>query len=239
MAGVTFAPMPSPLALSPAHSLVQSTFGNEEQPLLMVDGALADLALVREVAARHRYTPIGPFYPGLRAAVSEAVAMPLVAPLLPTLRDTFGLAAEPRYFECFLSLVTLGPAQLAPIQRVPHFDGVEPERLAVLLYLSDDADGGTAFYRQRVTGFESVDDERFDAYRAALDAGTARHGVPEAGYIGEASPLFDRTHRVEGRANRMIVYRGNTLHCAALAPDFAPSADPREGRLTLNLFLAA
>ena len=218
---------------------MQSTFGSEEQPLLTVDGALSDLALVREVAARHRYTTIGPFYPGLRAPVSEGIAMPLVAPLLPTLRDTFGLASEPRYFECYLSLVTIPPDRLAPIQRVPHFDGVEPDRLAVLLYLSDDADGGTAFYRQRATGFESVDAGRFDAYRAALDTETARHGVPEASYIGDASPLFERTHRVEGRANRLVVYRGNTLHCAALSPDFTPSADPREGRLTLNLFLIA
>ncbi|KLE35980.1 DUF6445 family protein [Aurantiacibacter luteus] len=231
--------MTSPLALSPAHRATLSTFGAEAQPLLSVEDALADLPLVRAIAARHSYRPIGPFYPGLRAPVSDAIAMPLVEPLLPTMRDAFGLAAEPRYFECYLSLVTLAPADLAPIQRLPHFDGVEPGRIAVLLYLSDDMAGGTAFYRQRATGFESVDAARFDAYRTALDAGTARHGLPEAAYIGDSSPLFERTFKVDGAAGRMIAYRGNTLHCAAPHEGFVPDADPRVGRLTLNLFLKA
>ncbi|MXO94084.1 hypothetical protein GRI62_10775 [Erythrobacter arachoides] len=216
-----------------------SSFGVERQPLLTIEDAVADLALVREIAARHAYRPIGPFYPGVRAPVSEGVAMPLVAPLLPAMQRGFGLAGPPRYFECYLSLVTVAPADLAPIQRLPHFDGVEPERIAVLLYLSDDAAGGTAFYRQRATGFESVDAGRFDAYREALDEQSARHGVPEACYIGERSPLFARTCKVDGAANRMIAYRGNTLHCAAPPNGFAPVADPRRGRLTLNLFLKA
>lgn len=229
----------SPLALSPLHRLSLTRFGAEAQPLMVVDDALADLDLVREIAARHSYQPIGPFYPGIRAAVSAAVAMPLVAPLLEQMREVFGLAREPGYFECYLSIVTFAPGELTPIQRMPHFDGTEPERIAVLLYLSDDSEGGTAFYRQRATGYESVDAVRFDHYRSALEAATAGHGLPQAGYIGENSPLFERTLKVDGTANRLIAYRGNTLHCAAMPAQFAPDPDPRHGRLTLNLFLRA
>lgn len=231
--------MPSPLALNPAARIALRHFGAEAQPMIVVEDALADLALVRAIAARHDYAPIGPFYPGVRAAVSEKIAMPLVQPLLPAMQQAFVLDAVPAYFECYLSLVTRAPGALDPIQRLPHFDGTERERIAVLLYLSDDEGGGTAFYRQRETGFESVDAARFEAYRAALDAGTARHGLPPARYIGDDSPLFARTLHVPGRANRMIIYRGNTLHCAALREDFAPDADPARGRLTLNLFLRA
>lgn len=205
--------------------------------MICAEGALDDLGLVREIAARHRYKPIGPFYPGIRAAVSEKIAMPLVAPLLGAMRDVFDLPSRPEYFECYLSLVTKSPADLAPIQRLPHFDGTEAERIAILLYLSDDSNGGTAFYRQRVTGFESVNEERFDTYVQALEAATAEHGIPSASYIGKDSPLFAQTHKIDGVANRMVIYRGNTLHCAAMAEDFAPDADPGSGRLTLNLFL--
>ncbi|TIX51725.1 DUF6445 family protein [Alteraurantiacibacter aquimixticola] len=229
----------SPLALSPTYGLTVSHFGEEAQPLLQVDGALADLALVRKIAARHSYRSIGPFYPGLRAPVSAKIAMPLVEPLLPKMCETFGLEREPAYFECYLSLVTKAPGELAPIQRLPHFDGTEPERLAVLLFLSDDSACGTAFYRQCSTGYESVDGSRYDCYLAELEAATAQHGIPPASYIGADSPIFTRTLRVAGAANRMIAYRGNTLHCAALRDDFTPDADPRSGRLTLNLFLKA
>jgi hypothetical protein len=231
--------MSGPLSLSPDAVPVLTHFGAERGELVTIDKALPDPAAVVAIAARHSYRPIGPFYPGLRAPVSEAVAMPLIAPIGEYLRSTFKLDGPPRYFECYLSLVTAAPADLAPIQRLPHFDGVEPDRLAVLLYLDACERGGTAFYRQRATGFESVDESRYAAYRSALDAGVAEHGLPPPAYISGNTPLFERVQAVEGRFNRLIAYRGNTLHCADLNPGFAPVSDPATGRLTLNLFLRA
>lgn len=231
--------MPGPLALSSAAKVDAKIFGVERQPMLVVEDALPDPDAVIAIAGRHSYRPIGPFYPGVRAAVSEAVAMELLTPLQDALVDCFGLPSPARYLECYLSLVTASPGRLAPIQRLPHFDGLERERIAVLLYLDRSERGGTAFYRQRDTGFESVDAERYGVYRAALDDGVAEHGLPPATYIDGDTPLFEQVHLVEGRFNRMIVYRGNTLHCAALGPNFAPVANPSKGRLTLNLFLRA
>lgn len=231
--------MPGPLTLSPDAKVATSTFGIEQQPMLTVDNALPDPQTVVEIAARHKYCRIGPFYPGVRAPISEAVAMELVAPLTDALIEHFGLAAPPRYFECYLSLVTAAPSALAAIQRLPHFDGLEPDRIAVLLYLDAQERGGTAFYRQRATAFESVDAGRYDAYRAALEASVAERGLPPPTYIAGDTALFEQVHVAEGRFNQMIAYRGNTLHCAALKADFAPVADPAKGRLSLNLFLRA
>lgn len=229
--------MAGPLALSAQARPSLGHFGAERQPLLTVDQALDDPAAVVAIAARHAFRPIGPFYPGVRAVVPEKVAMALVDPVLDTLVEGFGLAAPPRYFECYLSLVTVAPEALAPIQRLPHFDGLEPDRIAVLLYLDAAERGGTAFYRQRATGYESVAAARYEPYRTALEAGVAAHGMPLAGYISGDTELFERIHRVEGRFNRMVAYRGNTLHCAALDPGFVPEPDPARGRLTVNLFL--
>jgi len=165
--------------------------------------------------------------------------MELVAPLMDVVAEGFALAGPPGFFECYFSLVTTHPGALAPIQRLPHFDGLEPERIAVLLYLDHSERGGTAFYRQLATGFESVTAARFDAYRSALDAGVARHGLPPPSYVSGNTPLFEQTHSVDGIFNRVVIYRGNTLHSANLPIDFAPVNDPRAGRLTLNLFLRA
>jgi hypothetical protein len=206
---------------------------------MIVDDCLGDPDAVIAIAARHDYGPIGPFYPGIRAAVSRSVAMPLVAPLLGEIQLVFGLDTPPAYFECYLSLVTTAPAGLRPIQRLPHFDGVERDRIAVLLYLDRAERGGTAFYRQRSTGFECIDADRFDAYRTNLAHEIERFGLPEQRYIADDTGMFEKVFEVASRFNRMIVYRGNTLHCAALAQDFVPDPDPVTGRLTLNLFLAA
>lgn len=205
--------------------------------MLAIGSALADPQLVVAIAARHRFGRHGEFYPGLRAPVSQAIAMPLVEPLLDRMRETFGLAARPRFSECYLSVVTQPATTLAPIQRLPHFDGVEPERLAVLLYLDRDERGGTAFYRQRATGYESVDAERFESYRSSLEVEIERHGLPDTGYISGDTAVFAQTHAQPGTFNSMIVYRGNTLHCADFRPDFVPDPAPETGRLTLNLFL--
>ena len=229
--------MSSPLALDPAAQISTLEFGTECQPMLVADSALPEPDRVVAIAARHRFARHGEFYPGVRAPVSEAIAMPLVAPIMDWLRDTFGLARVPRFFECYLSIVTQPAAALAPIQRLPHFDGVEPDRLAVLLYLDRQERGGTAFYRQRTTGFESVDAKRLATYRQALEQEVERHGLPDPNYIAGDTSIFARTHTQAGTYNSMIVYRGNTLHCADLATDFVPDPAPETGRLTLNLFL--
>ena len=230
--------MTSPLALNADARIATRHFGEEQQPLIEVDDALYDPDLVIEIAARHRFSRHGEFYPGMRAPVSEAISMPLVEPLLQRMVEDFALARTPRYRECYLSLVTQAPSSLAPIQRLPHFDGVENERIAVLLYLDRAERGGTGFYRQRISGFESVDATRFETYRSKLEDSIDRVGLPSAIYISGNTELFERTHRIDGRFNSMAIYRGNTLHCADLPGDFAPDPDPRSGRLTLNLFLS-
>ncbi|MCA0910826.1 DUF6445 family protein [Qipengyuania gaetbuli] len=229
--------MESPLALSPRAAVSMETFGAETQPVVTVADVLTDPDGVIEIAARHRFGTHGAFYPGIRAAVSEKIGMPMVAPLLERLVEVFSLPRLPRFRECYLSVVTHAPAELAPIQRLPHFDGTERERLAVLLYLDKADRGGTAFYRQRATGFESVDGERFDTYRSQLEAATAEHGLPGPAYISGDTAIFEQIHRVSDTFNSMVIYRGNTLHCADLGADFVPDPDPKTGRLTLNLFL--
>ncbi|MDZ7588886.1 MAG: DUF6445 family protein [Parasphingorhabdus sp.] len=231
--------MSDPLALSAHASAELHHFGSEQNPLLIVDNALADPERVVAIAGRHEYRAIGPFYPGVRAAVSEKIAMPLVLPLLEQLQQNFALPCEPRYFECFLSIVTTDPEDLLPIQRLPHFDGVERERLAVLLYLDAKEHGGTAFYRQRSTGFESVTGDNLKKYTEVLERETQIFGLPEAAYISGDTAMFEQIYSVAGQYNQMVIYRGNTLHCAAFDEGFVPVNDPATGRLTLNLFLTA
>ncbi|WP_218277076.1 DUF6445 family protein, partial [Pseudomonas sp. GW531-E2] len=97
---------------------------------------------------------------------------------------------------------------------MPHFDGVEPRRIALLLFLVHTAQGGTAFYRQLATGFESVDAMRLERYSAELDAEVRAHGLPAPSYIAGDTPLFEQIVVQPGAFNRALVYAGNTLHCA-------------------------
>jgi hypothetical protein len=211
--------------------------GDERQPVVVIDDMLAAPERWREAAAKARYGRIGPHYPGLRAIVPEDAAAAMRDELEGLIGDTFGLDPVPPVLEAYFSIVTTPPAALAPIQRLPHFDGVEPERIAILIFLSGAEQGGTAFYRQRATGFETVDAERFPAFEAALKAGVARHGLPPPAYIEGDTPLYERIAGYAARPNRCLIYRGHSLHCAAIPPGAPLPPDPVQGRLSINSFL--
>jgi hypothetical protein len=222
----------------PAHwSLSVVEQGEEREPVVVIDGFSADPERLIGDASFLAFRPIGPHYPGIRAEVPSAMLDDLLAPLAPIVAEIFG-ESETELLDAYYSLVTTRPPDLAPIQRLPHFDGVERERLALLHYLARDERSGTAFYRHRTTGFETVNAARLAAYRTALDADLRREGMPPPEYIAGNTPIFEQVAVHHGRFNRAILYRSNTLHCAFLPPDLALSADPLAGRLTINTFLA-
>ncbi len=212
--------------------------GEERSPVLILDGFAPDPAIFVDDAAAREFAPIGPYYPGIRATVPAALIADLLAALEPLASETFGTGAL-SVVEAYYSIVTTPPSALAPIQRLPHIDGVGEDRLALLHYLSPDERGGTAFFRQRSTGYESVDRSRYPSYASALQLDVREHGLPDAAYIDGDTPLFACIARHQGCFNRAILYRSNTLHCADLPADLSLSPDPRVGRLTVNTFLSA
>ncbi|WP_267396673.1 MULTISPECIES: DUF6445 family protein [unclassified Sphingomonas] len=211
--------------------------GNEQRPLIVLDDFWSDPEALREDAASLKMGEIGPHYPGVRAEVPARLAETMRRRVAPLLATHFGLDPAPAVSEAYYSLVTTPPAQLAPIQRLPHFDGVEPRRIALLLFLGRGEQGGTAFYRQRGTGYESVDAARLASFKETLDAGVRHHGMPAPSYIAGDTPLYEQVAIQPARFNRALVYAGNTLHCAYLPQEVTLSTDPLAGRLTLNLFL--
>ncbi len=211
--------------------------GRENETVIVIDNALRDpLALVDDAAAQ-RYQSIGPHFPGLRARASAAFHASALEALRPLISAEFELNAHAWALDCFYSIVSHAPEHLAPIQRLPHFDGIEHSRVAAILYLCPPAFNGTAFFRHRTTGFETVTTERFETYRQALEQDVRKGGLPHAAYIGNGEPYFERIAEFDAVFNRMLVYRGVSLHCSAIPHPEKLTDDPRTGRLTMNFFM--
>lgn len=223
--------------LNPDAAIRVERQGNEQQPVIVIDNMLADPDEWRAIACQLHYQRIGPYYPGHRAPVSPVQSGQMRDELADLIAETFALPITPPVLECYFSIVTTPPKALAPIQRLPHVDGLEPDRLAILIYLSGADQGGTAFYRQRATGFESVNEERFPVFSEALTKGVSEHGLPPAAYIAGDTPLYEQIAHYEARSNRGLIYRSHILHCAHIQPGTALPADPRTGRLSINSFL--
>lgn len=215
--------------------------GKEREPILILDDAVeAPGRLVAIAAGATRFNDAGGqdnFYPGKLAPAPLAYASALARALDPLIRDGFGLRdVAPRRASCNFSLATLAPDRLALAQRIPHVDTVDPLQFAILHYLCDPRFGGTAFYRHRATGFETLTPDRLETYQSVLDEEVA-HTPPSAAYINGDTDQFVRTQLVEAAFNRVIVYRSRVLHSGHIALPEALSADPRRGRLTVNIFL--
>lgn len=125
------------------------------------------------------------------------------------------------------------------MQRAPHYDSFDPKDFAVLHYLHPGNMGGTAFYRHRGSGYETLDAVRAETFQAALDDDLARFGPLGPAYVHETTPAWEKIGEIPWRFNRLLIYQGTLFHSGIIPDDFAFSPDPRRGRLTGNIFLRA
>lgn len=210
--------------------------GHARAPVIVVEDAWPNAhALVEQAAQARDFGARSLYYPGVRSSAPRDYVHGIVAALTDLIRSTFDPPDELVITDSTFSLVTTPPEKLVPFQRVPHYDSVDPNRLALLHYLC--ARGGTSFYRHRGTGVEIVTAELEDLYVRAVNAEVRSKGVPPARYVDGDTDLFERTEKYDAQFNRLLIYRGNMLHSVNVPPDFAPDANPRTGRLTVNTFL--
>ena len=211
--------------------------GREGQPLVTIDDFSADPDSFRAAAMSAPFQPASHHYPGIRAPLPAdylAKQLPLIASLI---RRIFGRHGEIRVIDASFSMVTTPPGALSLRQRLPHCDAFDPERIAFIHYLMPQASEGTAFFRHRPTGYETVDQARRPSFFARLEAELASGDEPQ-GYIAGDTGLFERISVAEARYNRALLYPSFLLHSGAIARDAILSTDPAAGRLTVTGFLS-
>lgn len=206
----------------------------------VVDEALANPEGLGGWAATQRFEPAEGFpYPGVLLDAPPAVSAMVADYFARYVRSRLGgrrtLSTTVR-----LSLVTLAPQQLRPVQWQCHRDRLGPVpddlRLAAMVaYLFRDSElGGTSFYRSLLTDEET---ERMieDAGRMSAGEFSKRYGL-EPGYLTGSNRYFERLAQIPAAWNRMLFYNGDLFHSGDIAAPTRLSGDPSVGRLTLNGF---
>jgi hypothetical protein len=216
--------------------------GNSQSPVVIIDEFSGELERIREIAEDLApYPRHTNYYPGLRRVItkSDDAANAFVEETCQRAAQFVGGAFD---IECFdlleasFSLVTRLPRDLTPPQRAPHFDTTDQKHLALLHYLSVPPHSGTAFYRQRSTGIERVTEDNLALFVQTAKSEAAQLPA-DSGYIRGSDAFFEQIGEVEAVPDRMIIYQGSLLHSGIIPADMTFSADPREGRLTANLFV--
>jgi hypothetical protein len=217
--------------------------GKSQSPVVVIDDFSGDSEKVAALAdALAPFPPIRKnYYPGVRRMIAKEdveadryvnrtceAAAQFVAGAFDV--DGFDL------LEASFSMVISRPSDLSPAQRAPHFDSTDQKYYALLHYLRVPHGSGTAFYRQRSTGIERVTEANIATFVRTAEI-EAEQLTPDAGYIQGSNDYFEQIGMVEGIADRLVIYQGSLLHSGIIPPGMNFSADPREGRLTANLFV--
>jgi hypothetical protein len=200
-----------------------------EHPQAMIDAA----------RAAEFYVPRHTNYPGINAPLPQSYYLTVVTALRGPIEAAFGLSrsAYLSYFG-FFALATMSAHDAQAIQKIPHRDSPDPNRLAMVHYLCGGRFGGTGFFRHKSTGFESVDAARQPVYEAAARRELAEAETPISRYAGAQTRNYELIGQSDAVFNRLIVYRSHVLH-SALLDEGTGSADPGLGRLTANGFIEA
>ena len=225
--------------MTPAKPQVRvETIGNEGSPLVIIDGFTGDVEPLKRAATQARFQNPGAGYPGIRAWVEPHYLDLRRDLMMQIMARVFGMeSAIQCEMSCF-SLVTTPPEELVPLQRIPHYDRASSGKVVGLMhYLLGRETGGTAFYRQRRTGFEIISEDREPAYLEAIEADIEEFGPPPAQYCHDDSDRYEMIAEVEAKPDRMILYPGRLLHSGVIAQPDRLSPDPRKGRLTVNMFI--
>lgn len=223
-------------SLPPATPIVHR-LGCEGEPVVQIDGFSGQVAALRAAAAAADYRPGGASYPGIRAWADPSYLDARRELLFAIMRRVFGFGQGVRCEASAFSLVTLAEGELSPGQRLPHYDHDGAEIVAVMHYLLGPETGGTAFYRHRRTGFETLTPLREPTYNAALAQDEREYGMPPPRYHYGDSERYEMIGEIEAQPDRLILYRGRLLHSGVIPAPDTLSSDPATGRLTINMFL--
>jgi hypothetical protein len=138
-----------------------------------------------------------------------------------------------------LSMVTLQPPQLSPLQRLCHRDrfGVSDGQsvAACTLYLFRNLSlGGTSFFAPKQ---DLLATDALIRQWNLLDDFTFTEAIAQPpGYLTADNSYFRLVGAVPAAFNRAVFYDGSHFHSSHIQHPELLSADPRRGRLTLNGF---
>ena len=216
--------------------------GNSQSPVVVIDEFSGALERILEVAeSLAPYPPSTNYYPGSRRKIAKGdeAAAAYVVETCERAGQFIGGAFRLDSFELLeasFSMITTKPSALTMPQRAPHFDTTDQKHLALLHYLRVPTETGTAFYRQRSTGIERVTESNIGLFVETAKAEVAK--LPrDSGYIHGSNRFFEEIEAIEAVPDRLIIYQGSLLHSGIIPPAMELSTDPRNGRLTANLFV--
>ncbi|WP_339766920.1 DUF6445 family protein [uncultured Paraglaciecola sp.] len=233
--------MLSPFAKNPNSTVNIMLVGNEKTPVIVIDDMLlTPQAVETDACANTDFSPAeNGFYPGTRSALPREYIIEVVRACYQKIAEVYAipLALQLKPQAGYYSLVNTPGASLSVLQRIPHYDAVDPYYFALLHYINTDQHGGTGFFRDNASGFERIGQDTEEIYLQSAEHFINHIQAPAAEYITRSTKQFTLYSTVEYKPNRLVIYPGNLLHSGLIDERRDVNIHPKNGRLTANIFI--
>ena len=225
----------APIEIDLTNTTVEKV-GKEATKIIRVANFFAQPEAVLEAASRQSFMNVNSLFPGVRAPAEPELLDGICTSVAQMASTHLNRPDVQWQGQAWYSIVTQTPQKLLPLQRLPHFDGLDEEQVAVMIYLNHTEHGGTAFFRHKSSGFEHVTDRRFPDYRTQLESEVASSGMPDAHYVTSGEPYFEKIADFGAEFNSLILYPSTLLHSGVIDNEAPLPSDAKTGRFTLNGF---
>jgi len=212
--------------------------GNEQQEVVLVDNYLKGALALKERAVQiNEFARADSFYPGVRMPVPQEYTIALVKNFGFFMEQFFHLEVRQiKKATSKFSIITTRENDLNLLQRIPHFDSPSRKGLAFIHYLQSVPSMGTSLYRHKPTNFEYVDEQRYSSYTEKIQERFPAEATYPEGYINGSTDQFEEIASFDAVFNRLLMYRGTSLHCGKIGRDYNYDPNPATGRLTVTSF---
>lgn len=212
--------------------------GNEQQEVLLADNYLKGALALKERAVQiNEFARADSFYPGVRMQVPQEYTMALVKNFGFFIEQFFHLEVRQiKKAVSKFSIITTRQNDLDLLQRIPHFDSPSRKGLAFVHYLQSVPSMGTSLYRHMPTNFEYIDEQRYSSYIEKIQERFPSEDAYPEGYINGSTDQFEEIASFDAVFNRLLMYRGTSLHCGKIGKDYNFDPNPATGRLTVTSF---
>jgi hypothetical protein len=233
-----------PIEINPSPEMTVHPIADNDV-CVVVDNFLRSPERLVEFAVEHAaaFGPQEVGYPGVLYDVPRAATDDIQRFIRSHMSRRFSFFKGDIRTSTYLSMATRQPAELGPLQRLPHSDPrvhAGRDNYAALVYLFDNPElGGTGFYRwtnreliERATAMET------ESAGSSVDllAGELEMYRQPPRYMAGSNEVAELLLEIPARFNRLLFYSGAVPHSAHIPAPEQLSADFARGRLTLNCF---
>lgn len=226
--------------INPQLKIQVKRIGHQQTPIMLIDDFLVDTRPVIGHACEFaQFDQASTYYPGNRASLPRAYVIKVLQSVYLQICQLYyipqHLKLKPQ--ATYYSLITHQPNELELVQRMPHFDSIQPYYFAVIHYLNERPHGNTGFFRHRPSGIECVTPATKAKYVKSAQQFIQQHGEPPMEYCTQSNDHYELYSQIEYKPNRLAIYPGYLLHTGLVELDKDIDASPVTGRLTANIFV--